>query len=162
MGVSVSLSDLCGKHILFAVWFQRKIVPNEWNEWDDNEDTNHCYFHLDGVTYVAREDANDGYRSSMRDIQVVGDIPLNWWTPGEPVVAIYYTQKSDAPDYSEEEEWYDEGVCDLLSIGSEITGKTILTVGTDNSQDYYPSFVSHFQPQNLSHNIGKEMENGTK
>jgi hypothetical protein len=38
---------------------------------------------------------------------------------------------------------------DILHLRSAKTGKLILSVGTSNTDDYYPSFVSDFVPETM-------------
>jgi len=38
---------------------------------------------------------------------------------------------------------------DILELKDIETGKIVLEVGTDRSDDYYPSFVAYFMPENM-------------
>lgn len=40
-------------------------------------------------------------------------------------------------------------VLELIDVG---TGKTVVEVGTENDNDYYPSFVANFRPENMPPN----------
>lgn len=91
-------------------------------------------FILDGVHYMAVEDESDGYRSMMGQIFVMPDTAhVRQFTP--VAVNVYERTASDA---------------DILDFVSFKTGKIILSIGTDYSDSYYPSFVSHFDAEALT------------
>jgi hypothetical protein len=92
----------------------------------------HFSFILDGTTYTAMEDGNDGYRSTMGDL-IVSDTKLTTTFPPVPVVAIYLGEDAD-----------------LLEIIHANTGQPIILVGTDYTDDYYPYFVAEYDPLALS------------
>lgn len=92
-------------------------------------------FRLDGVVYEAIEDESDGYRSAMDEIRVVDTPMINAFQPVE-VVAI------DPGDSDR----------DCVSFCDTVTGKGVLEVGTDFSDDYYPCFVASYQPENMLSN----------
>jgi len=120
-----------------------RVKPKDPNEtW--SEDANTMTFVLDGKAYLVMEDYNDGYRSSMRDIVEVTGVDIK--NTFEPVrVLAVYCEKCD---YG--------GAADILKLIDVITGKTVLEAGTDNSDDYYPSFVANFTPENMSVNARVE------
>lgn len=103
-----------------------------------------CRFVLDGKIYTVTEDESDGYRSSMQDI-VEG---------GEPVVNLFEPQKvlcsMDEPGTDRDE---------ILSIRDVVTGKIVLSVGTSATDDYYPSFIANFQPENMACNASNPQGN---
>ena len=41
---------------------------------------------------------------------------------------------------------------DILELIDVVTGKLVLEVGTDYSDDYYPSFVANFNPEAMALN----------
>lgn len=93
-------------------------------------------FRLDGVIYLAIEDPEDGHRSCMREIIAVdGGVMRNTFKPVS-VVARYKTDR-----YCEFSE--------VLEFTDKATGLLILEVGTDNTMDYYPCFVSSFYAENM-------------
>jgi len=105
------------------------------------EDASVIRFRLDGVVYTAVENPDDGYRSSMKEIYIATNAKerkVNNTFRGHRVLAKKKTQKGQSDDTLE--------FIDLL------TGKVVLEVGTDNTDDYYPSFVSTFTPENLADN----------
>ena len=133
----MELKDLTGKHILDAVDFSAEKV-NTWG--DQYEDASVCRFRLDGKVYMVIEDPDDAYRSSMKEIAVDKTAVMkNVFQPCE-VVGRHRTVGS----YGEED--------DVLELIDTTTGETILEVGTENVDDYYPGFVANFRPEALSIN----------
>lgn len=133
------LEDLVGPHELSGVEYG--MVPREDNAgrtWEFDDDSNTMTFVLDGKAYCAIEDPSDGYRSCMRDIieVPVADVKNRF----APVlcVATHLTQKDGG------------GQCDVLVVTDPDATKVYLEVGTDNSDDYYPSFVGYFDPKALA------------
>jgi hypothetical protein len=97
-------------------------------------------FRLDGVVYTAVEDEDDGYRSSLdRIIVQPDDTAIKNAFPAVQVVARI-----------------SHGEPRLLEIIDCVTGKTVIEVGTDDSDDYYPSFRSSFWPENMAVNKGAQ------
>jgi len=131
------LEDLVGEHELSGVDFG-ELPPDRDNY--QYESANTITFVLDGKAYCVTEDPSDGYRSSHRDI-VETDTPVkNTFAPCR-VVARYI----DGPrEYASDN--------DLLECIDVVTGKTVLLVGTENSGDYYPSYVANFSPENMAVN----------
>jgi hypothetical protein len=131
----VELKDLVGQRTLSGVDFDSQQVES----YDGMETAEVCRFRLDGEIYVAVEDPEDGYRSSMREIVLApNDVMKNTFDP-VPVFCVHKT--SDDGD-----------LCDLLEIRDAKTSKLILVVGTDDIDDYYPGFISYFTPENMSCN----------
>ena len=93
-------------------------------------------FVLDGVTYVAQEDPDDGYRSSMKSLAIdTSDRAV----PSVPPVRVLVRVM---PDGEYEKNDAIEGVCIE-------NGLTLFEVGTKNTDDYYPYFVGGFTLQNM-------------
>lgn len=130
---------------------------------------------LDGRLFRISEDPSDGYRSMCRDIKEITDMmPVNWWQASEPVCGRIVTQWpgwTDAaehhgwwlPAWDPEREfggqkngWYDvrDYKCEMVVYVSRTTGKPVCIFGTDQSDDYYPSFIAQFHPQNMGINAG--------
>jgi hypothetical protein len=133
----MELSDLVGEHMLDAVDSSNEQVKT-WG--DQFEDCSVLRFRLDGKVYVATEDPDDGYRSSMRDLVVLPDDTIMHNTFAPQRVVGRYRNKSD----------YNEA--DVLELVDAVTGLIVLEVGTDNTDDYYPWFVGNFHPQNMACN----------
>ena len=137
----MELKELVGKHIFSGADFGKE-TGKDWMDMD--EDYEVFRFVLDGVTYKAREDPSDGYRSNMRDLGVSTD-PITNTFEGVEVVGILRTKG---------ELWSGE-VDDVLVLVDVNNGKTVLEVGTRNTDDYYPMWVAKFIPENLSLNEGR-------
>lgn len=135
---TVTLSDLIGLTVLDAVDFDsQQIKAYDWS--DDMEDCAVCRFRLNGTVYVAVENPDDGYRSSMREIVADPDAKISNSFPGIRVLARHKNKSN-----------YNEA--DILELIDVVTGKVVLEVGTDNSDDYYPSFIANFCPENMATN----------
>jgi hypothetical protein len=134
----MELNELVGKHILSGVDMSNESILS-WG--DCYENCQVIRFVLDGKTYMAVEDPNDGYRSSMRNIEESDSVVSNTF-PGVEVMAF---MKKDAA----------YGNDDVLELMDTKNGKTILSVGTGNFDDYYPYWVAEFTPENMAINQGR-------
>jgi hypothetical protein len=134
----MELQDLVGEHTLDAVDFETEKIST-WGE--HFEDANVIRFRLDGVVYVAVEDPEDGYRSCLGELKLADTSSMTSVFPPIKVIGEY-------SDYGEES---DETVLRLKDV---ITKETVVEVGTDYSADYYPSFVSYFNPGAMITNKG--------
>lgn len=115
-----ALGDLIGEHRLDAV--DRFIEGNF-------DDAAAIRFRLDGVVYTAFEDPEDGYRSSMKELCVSSDKMVNVFEPVD-VVGVMNSEE-------------------VLTLIDVKTKKVVLEVGTADIDDYYPSFVAAFFPENM-------------
>jgi hypothetical protein len=107
-------------------------------QWGDSfEDCQVINFVLDGVTYTAIEDPNDGYRSTMREIATSDKSVSNTFTGQEVLAKMRENDK------------YEHDILDLIDV---VTGKVVLSVGTGNTDDYYPYWVAEFTPENMGAN----------
>lgn len=97
-------------------------------------DANGIIFMLDGVAYRAEEDPSDGYRSYLGTLSVSTTPVRNQFAP----IRVTGRMRDE--------------VLELIDVAS---GKTVLEVGTDNADDYYPWFVGTFTPENMSVNSGR-------
>lgn len=132
--MSLNLFDLLGEHVLSGVDFDKTEVKT----WGDQFEIAQCIrFTLDGVTYIAVEDPEDGYRSTMREIRI-SETPCR--TVLFPVVPVLVIKKPD-DTYGQKNE--------TLQFLNKVNGKVVLEVGTDNREDYYPWYVAAFFPQNI-------------
>lgn len=135
----MELQDLVGEHVLDAVDCSNEQVKT----WGDTfEDCSVIRFRLNGKVYVATEDPSDGYRSCMNDIVEVTPPPVmqNTFVPLRVVA-----RHRDVCEYGDG--------ADILELVDVVTNKIVLEVGTDNKDDYYPSFVSAFHPENMACNV---------
>lgn len=102
-----------------------------------------CFrFCLDGITYAAMEDPSDGYRSSMECLYTDGE-SINMSFAAVSVLLI----KKQQGQYSK-----GDSVFQMIDV---LNGNVVLEFGTENSDDYYPSFVASWKPENLYINKGK-------
>ena len=131
------LRDLVGKFMLDAVDFTTEKGKDKYHD-----DAQVCRFRLNGVIYMAREDPNDGYRSMLDELTV--DPVRKHMDNSFPAIEVIgsYREKSGY------------GACEIIDLIDAVTGKVVLEIGTDNSDDYYPSFVANFQPENMVTNSG--------
>ena len=83
-------------------------------------------FRIGDLTFEALEDENDGYRSALGEFRLVQNIR-----------PMFREKVTISADYA------------YFYLTNEI-GKVVLTVGTDDYQDYYPCFVFNWEPRNLS------------
>lgn len=143
----VYLEDLLGEHWLDAVDFN----AIKHKDWDGSLiDANSITFRLNGVCYTATEDPNDGYRSTM-DRLYTKEVAMKNIFP--PVWVVCRPYEPD-PDDKYNDHSNDDGI-NLVEFVDVWNGKVILTVGTDYSDGYYPSFVDSWEPENMAINHGK-------
>lgn len=135
----MELSDLVGEHMLDGVDFDTTQVQS-WGE--QFEACEVMRFRLDGKVYTAVEDPSDGYRSSMRELSVSVAEMKDTFAPVR-VIGRHRT----AGSYS--------GSDDVLELIDAVNGKIVLEVGTSDADDYYPCFVSNFNPGFMHINEGK-------
>jgi hypothetical protein len=137
---SIEFSALVGEHVLDAV------DSDSTQKWEDSFGAASVLrFRLDGIVYTALEDPCDGYRSSMDKIFTSKDSMRNVFPP-IMVLARIRTESSGGSLYKEKAE--------VLQLLDMTNGKVILEVGTDNTDDYYPSFVATWRPENMAVNQG--------
>jgi len=130
METSIELKSLLGGHKLSGV----DMINRQIEKYGSMEDCNVINFVLDGKTYTAIEDPSDGYRSSMEKIFISDDKVINNFKP----IAVVAIEKPCT--YCEN---------DVVQFFDCKTGKLVLEVGTENVDDYYPSFVANFNPENM-------------
>lgn len=134
----MELKDLAGRHVFSGV--DTTTIPNI-DGYNKDVNCNVINFILDGVTYSVIGDADDGYRSSMKEIKVVNIDVKNQFQP----VDVYCNYEGN-------------GSNDILKIIAVQNNKLILEVGTDYSDVYYPNFVSSFMPENMPVNAALKAE----
>lgn len=132
----MELKDLVGKHVLTGV--DRETKPVEC--YGVRSDADVFTFTLDGVTYAAIEDPDDGYRSCMKEIIPVAGPTKNVFPGCEVMCSV---QDPDAEHT-------------ILELTDTTTGKVVLAVGTDWGDQWYPYFVNEWNPENMAINHGKE------
>jgi hypothetical protein len=104
------------------------------------EDASAISFVLDGKGYMAIEDPNDGYRSAMEGLYEFDPaLVKNTFPPCRVVGEIQ------------------DGHNGTIAFKDQLTGKVVLEVGTNNSDDYYPSFVANFCPDAMPDNQAEKL-----
>jgi hypothetical protein len=128
--------ELCGEHILMAV---RRDVRHPF---DANADGG--AFQLDNnMTVFVFEDPSDGYRSCATEPMVVSAPLYSFGCDVAYIRAPVLVRRWERSEY---------GQADGIEIIDKRNGKTILYAGTDNSDDYYPSYTFDWRPQELAEN----------
>lgn len=122
--------SLCGEHLLSGVELT--------SEARDGEPCGACLFKLDGVTYKAVEDPDDGYRNYCRNLEISAAEPFYKF----PEIKVFCHMMED--------DNYENN--DVLVIRDFVSGKAILEVGTKNTDDYYPYCHFKYMPENMSCN----------
>ena len=127
----VTLESLVGVRMLDGVDFETIKGDKE----SYYEDSQAIRFRLDGVIYMAIENPDDGYRSSLGTL-FISDTPMvNTFAP----VRVTLRMKGSS-DYQVDE----------ILEGITESGETVLEVGTANTDDYYPYFVAYFNPKAIT------------
>lgn len=128
----VSLTSLVGLRTLRGIG--RALVEVPWG--GGNETVTQVVLDIDGLLYELTEGANDGYRSSLSSVRSVRMTPLSI-APIDPPLVVQVNHRT-AGSYS--------GKCDAIYMINEATGLVVLDIGTDNVDDWYPSFVFTWDP----------------
>lgn len=126
----MELKDLVGRHMLSGVDFGY------------NNGANEVRFILDGNGYSASEDESDGWRSYLNDLNSFNGRIRNTFDETEVVI-----QEDDS----------DAGVFNFICSDN---GKTVLRLGTDYSDSWYPVCVMEYTPENLPMNDIKKRNSG--
>lgn len=108
-------------------------------------------FTLDDTSYLAFEDPNDGYRSSLGSLL---SFPGPLYSLGGSTYPEYLHEKVICGHVATCE--YGDGA-DILEVRSAETGAVIFRVGTTNVDDSYPSFVNEWMPSGLSANAKERL-----
>lgn len=129
----IEFKDLVGNHILQGV----EQINNYKFEtvWGDIADTNATIIRISNKNYVFIDDPSDGWRSYCRDILETDIIP-----------------KYSIPDAKVRIEMSNRSAFVGINIIDETTNLTVLEIGTNYSDDYYPCCVMSYTPENLSFN----------
>ena len=130
---TMELKDLVGFHSLTGVRRGRGLYHEDWN--GAKEESEFVAFQLDGVTYLAVEDPDDGYRSYCEKLVIANSIEVT----RIPDTEVFCVMKPDSR--------YETN--DVLLILDARTRACVLEVGTENTDDYYPYCVMAWHPENL-------------
>lgn len=116
-----------------------------------NRDIDVDLFCIDGVTYGAYIDPDDGYRS-YGVIDKVTDCKCQYTFPPQRVM-VKNEEIAGKIHYKDDDyEWDRYESKKLIRITDAVNGKEVLVVGTDYSEDYYPYAIFHYTPENLEVN----------
>lgn len=107
--------------------------------WCCERDCTVCLFSLDGETYQLLEDRTDSYRSYCENIEI-----SNKKIRPEFSIRVVCTPYDDEQDATQDN--------DCMRVIDIKNGKTVLVVGTKNTDDYYPYCCFDYRPQNISLN----------
>jgi len=125
MAAEVELTDIAGREYLLDAYAIRADLP---------EGANAVSFRLNGIVYTATEDPDDGYRSYMKGITCDGAGSIKGiFYPSCRVLAVMQTGDRSR----------------ILELRDVLTKKPVLEVGTDDSDDYYPSCIFAWYPENM-------------
>ncbi len=137
----MSWKDLCGEHILKAI---RTDVRHPFDA-----DASGVALYLDDMTVFVFEDPCDGYRSSAVDPMIVNAPMYSFGVNPDyirvPVRISLWTKEKDY-----------HGESEGIKVVDRRNGLVILTLGTSDSDDYYPSFVCDWRPGNIAENAETE------
>jgi hypothetical protein len=121
----MELIDLVGRHKLTGVEFGQE-------QYGYSDDSEYIMFILDGVTYLAKEDPDDGYGSYMGELEVTDKIIKNKFDE----VEVFCMMR-------------EEYASEVLEIYDTNNDRLILAVGTENTDDWYPWFECKYYPENM-------------
>lgn len=124
----MTLDSLVGEHTL-------NYVPRTDLRHPIDIDASGCMFGLDGTSYLIFEDPDDDYRSSAGAVlSFTGDpyeLGGNIW-PERLEMPVLCSMEGDGGG--------------VLTMRDRKTGAVVFEVGTDNSDDYYPSYIARWTP----------------
>lgn len=127
------LKDLCGERVLTCTPMTDVRHPFD-------PGAGGVAFTLDDTTYLIFEDPSDGYRSAAGPVLSFAGMPYelgggaNYEYCRIPVLASI----NERSEYG--------GEAHILELRAKDTGEVLFRVGTDNVDDYYPSFVCEWRP----------------
>ena len=152
--VSVTLEQLVGTHMLMGVDMVEEVPTDDPKVYRySTSPAQVCLFMLGGVVYKAMEDENDGYRSALGTVTAGGTARIRNRFPPQLMLCSLETAVPAPPG-----SWTTKA--DVLVMTDWVTQKPVLVIGTDNTDDYYPSFVAQFHPENMAINIKAEQIHG--
>lgn len=119
-------------------------IKVEDEHWGNREDG--ILLTIDGENYIAVTDPDDGYRSYgafYRDDKNIQKVTF----PEQDVIVDYHQVRTV------NEDGYDVDYDELVIYNTD--GQSILRIGTDHSDCYYPCAIFRYNPENLP--INKEL-----
>lgn len=131
----ITLKDLCGIHKLQGFELFEKNIIQDFDSWETT--CQGVRFMLDGITYEAIEDPDDGYRSYCDDIIISEEKPKYIFPDCEVICAM----KTN-----------DDCENDVL-VGIDVnTRLVVFEIGTMHIDDYYPYCHFEYHPENMYYN----------
>lgn len=129
-----------GIHYLSGIGYSTK--EDGWGY----KDINVYLFCIDGKTYGAYEDPDDGYRSfgCLEEM----DAKCQYTFPPQAVRVV--NERVDRINH--EDGWHEYEDKFMTHILDAVNGKEVLVVGTDFSESYYPMAIFNYTPENLEIN----------
>lgn len=127
----ITLKDLCGFHLLQGF----ELTKQKADGYCIVDECNVVKFMLDGVTYIAVENPDDGYRSYCDGIKISEEKPMY----SIPDCEVICKMKPDG--------CFDEH--DVLIGVDAHTGLVVFEVGTLCVNDYYPYCHFEYHPENM-------------
>jgi hypothetical protein len=128
---NVEFEELVGEHWLSGV---ARYVDADYGY--DGDDADVLLFVLDGKTYLAHENPEDGYRSDVGYFVELSGKAKKTMVPIKVRAEVY--------------EGDDEGR--FLNLIDVANNEIILSVGTETYDSYYPQFVAQFMPEKMAIN----------
>ena len=110
----------------------------------NGEEGGYISFTLDGITFTAIEDPDDGYRSYLMDgLDISEKKCTNTFPPVDVVCRMVEQDKY----------W---GECSVLVFEDVRTHKRVLAIGTAYTDDHRPCCAMEYHPGNFYYNERKE------
>lgn len=133
----MSWDALLGEHVLMSI---RTDVHHPFSN-----EANGVAFELDqDLVVLIFEDPNDGYRSSANEPMIMKGNLYELGCSPEYIRVPVLVKNHERSEYG--------GASRGIEMLDRRNGKTILIIGTDNSDDYYPSWVCEWTPANIAEN----------
>lgn len=129
----MKLSDLVGEHILSGI----ETGGREVQACGETVTASCVKFTLDGMTYLALEDPDDGYRSYLRELVIV-DEACRIKLPNVQVRC---------------EMWHRCDEDEILVFTDVLNGERFLAVGTDYRDGWYPECIMEYRPEKMYCNM---------
>lgn len=142
--VTNDISDLCGSRKLTGIDRATESRTGECS--NSYEDVEVCRLEMDGVVYEFSEDPDDGYRSQHYGPTKIDTPLVNTFAP----IAVVCTHVEESTF------GFSKGDADVLRVVNAKTGAVILDVGTNDIDDYYPSWICNFSAEALGVSVVKE------
>ncbi|MFW6028786.1 MAG: hypothetical protein ACOCRO_00885 [Halanaerobiales bacterium] len=133
LGETLCLEDFECQHFLSGVEFD----STDPRSGSDENKANRMTLIIDDIPFGFVEDPTDGYRSSMKCVELSDAVVRNTFNP----ILLNFTYW--------DEEHHELLVAHLPNIQEKKLETAVLQVGTDNTDDYYPCYVDYWSPEKL-------------